>query len=401
MTLDLLKVGPRVAEMARDAADRGGWHRARLTESREIVRRLAGSWEELAEIAIGTADRRLPKPLEPLDTHVAAPSVPRDHVVIATDGSQIEPDRHGVGDYFLINVGWAVVRYGEEPFAELSSQPRLYYGPDETYITHITAQSTRRVPIQDRHLSAKRSVEELKQAANLTTEWNDAGLPLTVLADGTLALWVLEERPGDFLRKALVEPYVEQLQRIRDLDRPLASYVSRPRANDVSALLHAGGCSGLLDGCSGLLDGCEACATVADELCIFDHLADRDLFGWLAPGERSALFEMTLPAGLTEFYGDLVPRFFYLNVGSEIARVEVPPWTAEDPAHLGQVQAVILDQCDKGLGYPNVLARADKQAVVTVQDRQAFAYLHDALLAREGVQPRTSEKLHSKRVWAV
>jgi hypothetical protein len=390
VTLDLLKVGPRVAEMARDAADRDGWHRARLSDAREILGRLAGSWQELAAIAAGTADRRLPKPLEPLDTHLEAPAVPANHVVIATDGSQIEPDRHGVGDYFLLNIGWAVVRYGDEPFAELSSQPTLYYGPDQTHIKY----QNRRVPIQDRHLSAKRSGEELKQAANLAAAWDQAGLPLTVLADGTLALWVLEERPGDFLRKALVEPYVEELQRIRDLDRPLASYVSRPRANDVSALLQAAGCDGQLG-------GCEVCATGIDELCVFVHLTDRDLFGWLEPGERSALFEMMLPAGLTEFYGDLVPRFFYLNVGSEIARVEVPPWTAENPAHLGLVQAVILDQCDKGLGYPNVLARADKQAVVTAQDRQAFSYLHDALLAREGVPTRASEKLHSKRVWAV
>jgi hypothetical protein len=282
------------------------------------------------------------------------------------------------------------VRYGADPFAELASEPSLYFDPDDTFISH----GARRVPIQERHLSARRAGEEIAKAADLAATWDEDLLPLVVLADGTLALWVLEERPDDFLRKALVEPYVEQLRRIRDLDRPLASYISRPRAIGVSALLQAGGCEGRLG-------GCQACATGADEPCVFVQLADRDLFAWLAPGERSALFEMTLPAGLTEFYGELVPRFFYLNVGSEIARVEVPPWTAEGPAQLGQVQAVILDQCDKGLGYPNVLARADKQAVVTVQDRQAFAYLHDALLAREGAPTRPSEKLHSKRVWAV
>ena len=394
MTLDLLKIGPRVAAMARDAADRDGWHRGRLAEAREILDRHAGSWDDLAVIAAETSDRRLPTPLEPLDTHLAAPPLPTDHIVIATDGSQIEPDRHGVGDYFLINVGWAVLRYGVEPFAELASHPTLYFGPDETHIVHQSPTRTRRVPIQDRHLSAKRSVEELKQAAKLAGDWHDAGLPLTVLADGTLALWVLEERPEDFLRKELVGPYVEEMARIRALDRPLASYISRPRTNDVAVLLQAGGCLGRLG-------GCEVCLTEADELCVFAHLSDRDLFGWLAPGERSALFETALPSGLVELYGDMVPCFFYLNVGSEIARVEVPPWTAENPAHLGLVQAVILDQCDKGLGYPNILARADKQAVVTAQDRQAFTYLHDALLAREGVQPRISEKLHSKRVWAV
>jgi hypothetical protein len=79
----------------------------------------------------------------------------------------------------------------------------------------------------------------------------------------------------------------------------------------------------------------------------------------------------------------------------------MPPWTADDPALLALVQAVALDQCQRGQGYPNVLARADKQAVVTIQDRLAFSYLRDSLLAREGVPARASEKLHSKRVWAV
>ena len=110
---------------------------------------------------------------------------------------------------------------------------------------------------------------------------------------------------------------------------------------------------------------------------------------------------MTLPQGLIEFYDDLVPRFFYLNVGSEIARVEVPPWTADDPMQLDLVQAVVLDQCQKGLGYPNVLARAHEQALVSGQDRLAFEYLRDAMQTREGVPPRASEKLHSKRVRAV
>ena len=79
----------------------------------------------------------------------------------------------------------------------------------------------------------------------------------------------------------------------------------------------------------------------------------------------------------------------------------MPPWTADNPARLGLVQAVVLDQCQKGLGYPNVLARAHEQAVVTGQDRLAFEYLLEAVLARQGVPARASEKLHSKRVRAV
>src|SRR3954447_10522957 len=136
MTLDLLKVGPQAAEMAQHAAERYRQFGSRLVEARALLRQHASSWQAFAAIAVN-ASRRLPRPLEPLDVHAAVDSAPRDHIVIATDGSQIEPDRHGVADFFLLNVGWAVVRYGTDPFAELASEPTLFYRPEDTYITFV------------------------------------------------------------------------------------------------------------------------------------------------------------------------------------------------------------------------------------------------------------------------
>ncbi len=389
MTLDMLKVSRQVADMARDMAHRFRLRGPRLAEAQALLDARADDWEALVAVA-EAASRRLPRPLEPLNVRRVTTAPPLNHVVIATDGSQIEPDRHSGGDFFLLNVGWAVVRYGADPFAELTSEPSLFFRPEEVYITH----GQRRVPIQDRHLAAKRAGLEIERAARLAAEWSRIEPDVVVLADGTLALWVLEERPDDFLRQALLEPYVEQLRRLRALDVPLASYISRPRSVEVSGLLQEAVCLEEGDECSRCVDG-------GADPCVFDRLPDRDLFDRLPRGERSALFEMTLPRGLVEFYEDLVPRFFYLNTGSEIARVEVPPWTADDPAQLDLVQAVILDQCQKGLGYPNVLARAHEQALVSGQDRMAFEYLREAMQTREGVPPRASEKLHSKRIRAV
>jgi len=89
-------------------------------------------------------------------------------------------------------------------------------------------------------------------------------------------------------------------------------------------------------------------------------------------------------------------RFFYLNVGREIARVEVPAWVAQDQVLLDRLHAVIYDQAQKGNGYPYALSRAHEQAVVNTADRERFNELVTAALLRQGLPVRTSEKSRSK-----
>ncbi|MBA2446923.1 MAG: DNA double-strand break repair nuclease NurA [Chloroflexi bacterium] len=389
MTLDLLTVGPQVGRMGRALAERAGRYPARLARAREVLLERAADWQALGAVA-AESKRRLATPLERLDARHALPRLPRDHRVIATDGSQIEPDRHGMADYYLLNVGWAAIAYGSRPSAELASEPRLYFEPDELYIV----EGDRRVPVQDQHLSAKRSGEELRKAATLAAERVEDDLPTVVLADGTLLLWVLEDRPGDFLRLALLRPYIEALDEIRALGAPLASYVSRPRYAEVSGLLREATCRGDVR-------QCPPCASAGDDGCALDGLPDRELFRDLRPGERSARFSVTLSGSLLDYYRGHVPQFFYLDVGSELARVELPPWTGDDPERLALVHAVVFDQCRRGLGYPVVLARAHEQALVSMGDRLTFQYLLDGVLARQGVAARLSEKQISKNRRAV
>lgn len=389
MTLDMLKLGPRVGLMGRSLLDRGARYPQWVAHARRQLRELARDWEGLGEVARG-ANKRLATPLERLDLRYGVVEPPHAYRVISTDGSQIEPDRHGIADYYLLNVGWAVIEYGTEPRAELASEPSLHFEPEDLYITY----EERRVPVQDRHLSAKRACLEMSKAASLAAEHGRDGTPTLVLADGTLLLWVLEERPGNFLREALLTPYVDEMARVRDAGVPLASYMSRPRHAEVTGLLREATCKRGID-------ACDPCAGRTDEPCVFERLPDRALFEDLRPGGRSALFEMTLRDDLAVYYEGQVPCFFYMNVGSELARVELPSWTAADPARLELVQAIVFDQCRKGLGYPNVLARAHEQAVVSSGDRKAFAYFLDGMLARLGVPARTSEKQLSKRLRAV
>ncbi|HWP29635.1 MAG TPA: DNA double-strand break repair nuclease NurA, partial [Chloroflexota bacterium] len=168
-------------------------------------------------------------------------------------------------------------------------------------------------------------------------------------------------------------------------------YISRPRGADIVMLLrqappHRRACGR----CRG---------TEPEAPCALDGLVDRLLFDDLAPGERSALFESRT---LARYYPpELLPRFFYLNVGREVARVELPAWAAAQPDLVARVHAVVVDQCRRGQGYPVVLARAHEQAVVGGADRQRVEELIRQTLVVHGLPDRPSAKQASKLVRAV
>jgi hypothetical protein len=264
------------------------------------------------------------------------------------------------------------------------------------------------VPIQGSHLSALRSVEELRAVVTLAAAATD-GLPQLILQDGTLLLWVLEERPEDFLRDAFLRPYVEALEDCQRLGHPLASYISRPRSAEVVALLRAATCAGEPSQCAAIhpLNELQEPPTrnlkseTSNSPCALDGLHDRTLFEHLDRGERSGLFATTLHEKLEHYYLGQRIHFFFLNVGSELARVEVPEWVAADRSKLDLVHAVVYQQCQLGQGYPAALTRAHEQALVRAADRDMVRVLLESLFAQQGVRVSFSEKEAAKRLRAV
>jgi NurA-like 5'-3' nuclease len=93
--------------------------------------------------------------------------------------------------------------------------------------------------------------------------------------------------------------------------------------------------------------------------------------------------------------------FFYLHVGSEVARLEVPRWVAEDAELLDRVHALAFDQAQKGLGYPITLQEAHNQAVVSREDRARFFALLSQRMAAAGVPVAVSHKQLKKRAGVV
>ncbi len=332
-------------------------------------------------------------PAEPLATHLAPSLSPPDFTVLATDGSHIDVDRHTSARCALLNTGLVRLDYGGHPGATLESLPRLLCGRELQLTDGIHEQA-----VEGNLLAALRAVAELRALVDLTAQV-PVERPALALMDGSLILWGLtgEKIPDFVLRELLDEGYLKALNDMKQTAAThraaLASYISFPRSTDVVNTLRVALCPHEIPDCdrycTELAGDSQPCAGVSG-------VQDAEVFqGLLGPGERSALF-ISQSRIVREHYPSPV-YFFYLNIGDEMARVEVPEWLAADAARLGMAQSIILDQCRRGQGYPVALSEAHEQAVVNTTDRQGFQKLLETLLVSAGVETTGSAKSRSKK----
>lgn len=324
-----------------------------------------------------------------LGRHYQTPPVPADFTVIASDGSHIDVDRHRSTRCYLINIGLVTLHYGTTPRATLDNLPHLYAG-DEDLVIASPGQRGREQPIEGALLGIKRGVDECRHLVELAATLPADG-PTLALLDGSLILWNLEAY-ADFVTEELLDrgfiPYLEELRKQDQL--ALASYISYPRSTDVVNALRVAVCPGeTVDS-----DYCPACET--RECDALTGVRDRELFtSLLGPGERSALFISS--SKIQQRYGEHQIHFFYLRVDDEIARVEVPKWVADDTDLLSLTHALVLDQCQRGHGYPVALSEAHEKAVVTGADAENFWRLVESSLVEEHLPFSGSAKNRSKR----
>jgi hypothetical protein len=122
--------------------------------------------------------------------------------------------------------------------------------------------------------------------------------------------------------------------------------------------------------------------------------------GHLRRGERSARFASRSPV-LRHYGAGARVQFVYLNVGDEVARVEVPAWVGDTPALLDLVHATVVDGCARGWSYPPALSEAHEQAVIRGGEREAFLRMAMEALNVEGQPAIVSAKGLSKNRRAV
>ncbi|MBE7552224.1 MAG: DNA double-strand break repair nuclease NurA [Anaerolineales bacterium] len=394
MTLELNQVAPQVKAMGQSLDKQITARKAAAEEAAALLTRFSSEFSALTE-RIARAERIQTKQRfdwvgaaptsEALAQAYPLPPCPEQVTVIASDGSQILPDRHGITLYYLINVGSIIYRHGSNRKPEAyNPTPLLCYDPEELFDMQGQLISAGEVNV-------KRDMAEVAVLTELAARNAGSSEPIITLIDGQLTLRVID-LPFDQQQKCQ-DDYIALLNHLRESGALIAGYIDRPRSTFVVALLH--------------LASLEPDTLTEEALRHnpFRHLTDTDLFDFLGPGERSAIFAVRAKGTEKYEYAGHGIHFFYLNVSlnpaaPNLVRVEAPAWLVNDSPALDCLHAAIVRQARINGGYPYVLARAHELAIISSEERQAVEVMLAVEMRRQGLTPALSAKQFNKTLLA-
>jgi NurA domain len=388
--LDLTKAAKAMQGMSQHLNVEAQAARQRLEIAQNLLEKAAEKQEQLVELQASWRDRTLfnsATPIEPLSDLTYIPAPPAAHTVFATDGSQISPNHHEIAYCYLLNIGTVMLHYGQSRHPVLDSVPEVFYKPEDLYMSRQWGIRT------EEWMGYRRAVSEAIALAEMGTNWtkfNNDQLPAPALAmvDGSLIYWFLEPLPNE-ARDQILEPILAAWDNLRLARIPLVGYLSASRSSESLAFLRFQACTyevpDCINNCPNV--GFTATSSFAEKApCqVFEPL--RDVILWstiLSPGQRSPLWKSQ--ARILDLYGLNSVYFCYVHVGTEIARIEVPEWVAQDSAQLDLALGMMLAQVHKGGGYPVTLAEAHNQAVVTGGDRGRFFALLEQQMIKAGLK---------------
>jgi hypothetical protein len=276
----------------------------------------------------------------------------------------------------VINIGAVVLNYGcSGAPVVLGGRPSIFAGADE----HDMSVSTELVNSKRQELEFQAGLEHARQL-------QDSNCPFLLVFDGSLIFWHLEAKDM-MLRDYFLPRYLATLHQLAQDKIPTASYISMPKSRELVNVVR--------------LQLCDFHPEHTQKYAITNHIIDTHLVHfYLEPGQRSQLFKNN--ASISELYPDhLHPYFFYLHVDEEIGRVEIPAWIAQDVMLVDKIAGMILDQAEKGRGYPVALAEAHEQAVVKGPDRDFFYHVLCKLSIDRKHRQSMSHKLRRKQSMGV
>jgi len=289
------------------------------------------------------------------------------YTVLAVDGSQIYPDRHVAGaGCFLLNTGGVILKYGQKSSVELFSTPRIFLPEDVLPKAASPHFSIDLVDLKREELELIASSKKMKE---LVANGVAKKAPLVCFVDGTIVFWSLESKQPD-IKNAFLKSYFLSLDQFYRHNIPVAGYISLPKSKELVNLVKLSLCRFDTADCIPCHSAystfpCKAVDSLIDTMVVRSFLPQY---------HRTTLFSSS--SKVVELYPEhLRPYFFYLDVGKEIIRIEIPAWVADNQELVDRVSAVAFDQSSKGQGYPVCLAEAHEQAVVKGGDREFFFHL--------------------------
>lgn len=386
--LEFYKLSKAVDELAENTAKRFSESNKNLPAAQDLLKSLAADPKNLQakiEKALELGWRGASFEDEPMDSSIKLPEPHPERVnIVAVDGSQIVPDRHGISLYYLINIGSIVFRYGLKESPKVATKVELFSKDEDLYDGDGI--------ISEEKIYVQRNLRELAELVNLSAIEADTVDTVALLDNGLLPVFLdrtsEDKAPSKFIENSLI-----LLSAVAKHGRAtIAGVVDRPRAANVISLLH--------------LSQIEMARIDRTKLRIsggpFRHITDATLFNFLQPGGRSAIFVTESWPNREKYQGaGQLIYFFYLNAGrsgnNSILRVEIPQWVAKNKMKLDLVHMAIYEQCKMLNGFPYVLTRADEMAVVANPDRQVLEEMIASALVRKGLPLSTSQKQQGKR----
>ncbi len=385
--LDLIRLAQQMQGISEHLAQEAAAAQGRVLVAQQAMQVAIQRQESLVAAQQEYGDRlafTAAQPIEPLATRLTVTPAPAAHTVIATDGSQISPSHHEIAYCYLLNIGRVVLHYGQGRFPLLDSLPEVVYRPEDLYASRPWGIGT------EEWMGYRRTVAEAVGLAELGAEVSaeapvhppgaTSPAPMLALVDGSLIYWFLEALP-EAARELILPPILESWQRLRQLGIPLVGYLSASRSSEAMNFLRLAACPFAQPNCQHHCNGQSEAAPCGRFVPL------RDAVFWataLEPGQRSPFWRSS--ASILDLYGDQRIYFCYLNVGAEVARVELPEWVLADAAQCDMALRLVLTQVQKGYGYPVALAEAHNHAVVRGGDRSRFFAFLEQEMIRAGLK---------------
>ena len=397
MPIDRLQLSRQVGELAEYLDDQKGEFGRRLDRALQAVNTHSepdafGRLTDKLESQRSVYSWLVPGVTEPIANSYTPSAPPRDYIVLAVDGSQIEIDRDSPFDAYLINIGRVYIRYGQSSDAVIESQAQTYYKQEDLVLGGRRRPGREHV-IGSSVIAARRDTAEVSALADMAEQLRD-GVPAIGLLDGSLTQWRISEA-DNIADSDVRNQYLDALSRLQEVSRQrefaVASYISRPRAREVVNALRIAICPFDTPNCSSFCrdkaEGERPCDEVA-------RVRDRDIFEELLDneGDRSGVLRST--ADEIAGYGEHLPHFFYMAASEELARVEFPQWSLN---RIDLLHTLLCDQIQLGDDYPLALAEAHEEAVVRADDRELFRQLLENEAINHSAPNRISAKSAAKR----